>query len=87
MTGKSTLSLCGAGEQSQNVMLDGQVLCQSSCNFSSICLSVYMCLGVLPACVSVTTCILCDLRGQKRVLYPLGLKFQTVESCCVDSGT
>lgn len=86
MMGVSTLSLCGAADQSQDFMLDGQALTArllAAILFLFICLSVFGCFAYM----CVTTCIPGDLKGQKRVSNPLGLEFQTVENCCVFPGT
>lgn len=87
MTRVSTLSNVLLESKARTLCLMGKYSAKvAAISALFICLSVYV-FGCLPACVSVTICILCYLRGQKRVLYPLGLKFQTVESCCIDSGT
>jgi hypothetical protein len=41
-------------------------------------------MGILPACMYVTTYVPSIHRGQKNALGPLELDLQTVVSCCLD---
>lgn len=44
----------------------------------------FMCVGVLPACVSICTACACSARGgQKRALDPLKLEVQMIIICYV----